>query len=78
MQYYTPPIAEIAQQYAQNPNSLTNHELKRLETEATNEVRDILELSLPTTDPILKFINEKLKIDLNNGFGLMWDNERND
>jgi hypothetical protein len=46
-------------------------EIERLKTEATNEVRDILELSLPNTDLILKILNEKLKIKLTNGFGLM-------
>lgn len=71
IEYYTPPIAEIAQKYAQNPNSLTNHELIRLETEATNKVRDILELSLRDNDPILEMINRKFKIDLNNGLGIM-------
>jgi len=71
MQYYTPPITEIAQKYAQNPKSLTGHEFERFETEATNVVRDILELSLPKNDSMLKIINEKLKIDLNNGLKLM-------
>ncbi len=71
MQYYTPPIIEIAQKYAHNPKSLTNHELKRLETEVTEKERRILELTLPKNDPILRIINEKLKIELSNGFGLM-------
>ena len=71
MQYYTPPITEIAQIYAQNPKSLKNNELERLRTEATKEERNIIELSLPKNDPILKIINDKLKIDLKNGFGLM-------
>ncbi|QEE15186.1 hypothetical protein DSAG12_01010 [Promethearchaeum syntrophicum] len=71
MQYYTHPIVEIAQKYAQDSKSLTNHERLRLETEPTNEVRDILEFSLPKNDPILKIINDKLKIHLTNGFGLM-------
>nr|WP_147663016.1 leucine-rich repeat domain-containing protein [Candidatus Prometheoarchaeum syntrophicum]QEE16135.1 Leucine Rich repeats (2 copies) [Candidatus Prometheoarchaeum syntrophicum] len=71
MQYYTPPIIEIAQKYAHNPKSLTHHELKRLETEVTEKERRILELTLPKNDPILRIINEKLKIELSNGFGLM-------
>lgn len=71
MQYYTPPIAEIAQKYAKYPKSLTNHEIERLKFEAAKEERDILELSLSKDDPILKIINEKLKIQLRNGLGLM-------
>ncbi len=71
MQYYTLSISEIAQKYAQNPKSLTHHELERLRFEATKDVRDILELSLPKDDPILKIINDKLKFELKNGFGLM-------
>ncbi len=50
---------------------MTDHELERLKFEATQDVRDILELSLPKNDPILKIINEKLKIELNNGLELM-------
>ncbi|QEE16549.1 leucine-rich repeat domain-containing protein [Promethearchaeum syntrophicum] len=71
MQYYTPPITEIAQKYAQDPKSLTGLEFERLETEATNEVRDILELSLPKDDSMLKIINDKLKFGLRNGLKLM-------
>ncbi len=69
--YYTPSISEIAQKYAQAPKSLTNREIERLKDEATIEERNILELSLPKNDPILKIINEKLKINLKNGFELM-------
>ena len=65
--YYSKPTLKLAQQYSENPNSLTGDEKERLAWEGGLREREILELDeskISPTDPILLEINKRLSIEL--------------
>ena len=71
LNYYQKTPIQLSQQYADNTESLTADEKKRLAWEASIHEREILELKLPPTDPILTKINKRLSIPLKNGLKIM-------
>ena len=70
-EFYRKAPVKLAQQYADNPRSLTTDEQKRLAWEAGNRERQILELKLKPEDPILTEINKRLSIPVKNGLNIM-------
>ncbi|MHA1647262.1 MAG: leucine-rich repeat domain-containing protein [Promethearchaeota archaeon] len=71
LEYYQKTPIQLSQQYANNSESLTADEKKRLAWEASVHEREILELKLPPNDPILAKINKRLSIPLKNGLKIM-------
>lgn len=62
---------DLAQQFIQNEESLTQIELKRLNSEASYKERELLEAHLPPEHPLLINIDEKLKVETSNGLTIL-------
>ena len=62
---------DLAQQLIQNVKALTEDELERLYAEGSYKERKLLEAHLPPDHPILKKIDEKLKIEISNGLTIL-------
>ena len=70
-QYYAISPQVLASRYANDPNSLNSEELDRLIYEATHIERQLLMGSCTSDDPVLKAINGRFEITLDNGFQVL-------
>ncbi|MHA1720644.1 MAG: hypothetical protein ACTSWX_11805, partial [Promethearchaeota archaeon] len=68
--YYEKSPLILAQQYIQDPDSLTEDERERLAWEGSYRERRILELKMDPDDPILLEINKRLTVEFPNNKGL--------
>ena len=59
-QYYEKSPITLAEQYCDDPTSLSAEELERLNWEGSYNERAILEMSYPPDNEIIKKINERL------------------
>ncbi len=66
MKYYEKSPFQLAKQYCNDPNSITDNETGRLIWEANSSVREILEAVFPSDNEIIKKINERLSVELKN------------
>jgi len=62
---------DLAQQFIEDENSLTNKEFERLYAEGSYKERELLEAHLPPDHPILLKIDEKLKIEISEGLTIL-------
>ncbi|QEE14972.1 leucine-rich repeat domain-containing protein [Promethearchaeum syntrophicum] len=69
--HYKKSPKQLAQQYVDNPKSLTKVERGRLAWEGGLREREILELKLQPEDPTLLEINKRLSVPLKNGLRIM-------
>ncbi len=69
--YYAKSPIVLAEQYYDDPNSLTAGELERLIWEATSVEREFLESNLSLDNEILKKINERLSVNLNEKYKII-------
>jgi hypothetical protein len=69
--YYQDSPIELAQFYIQDQQLLTDEERDRLVHEATKTIRDMLELALPSSDPVLKAIVTRTTVPGDSGFSLL-------
>jgi len=77
VKYYAKTPLELSQQYINNQKDsptnqklLTKDELERLAWEAGHEERQLLESNLQPDDPIVKNINIRFSVEINNGFDI--------
>lgn len=69
--HLTKTTLDLAQQFIEDKNSLTNKEIERLYSEGSYKERELLEAHLPPNHPILLKIDEKLKIEISEGLMIL-------
>lgn len=65
--YYSKSPSQLAIQFYDAQNSLTNEEIERLIWEVSLKERELLEANFPADNKIIQRINERLSIRLNSG-----------
>ena len=69
--YYKKSVRELAEQYMDDPDSLTVDERERLVHEATHEWFIVLSANLEPSNPVLKKIQERFQIKRDDGFTIL-------
>ena len=69
--YYEKSPLTLTEQYCNDPTSLTSNEVERLIWESTSTEREILESNLPCDNEIIKKINDRLSVNLNNQYKIL-------
>ena len=70
-EFYRKTPMELAQQYIENPESLTEGEIERLAWEGGYKERQLLESNFSPENPVLKEISKRLTHKLSSGFSLL-------
>ncbi len=71
VEFYRKTPMELAQQYVENPESLTNGELERLGWEGGYQERKILESRISLDHPIIAEISRRLTHRLSSGLSIL-------
>ena len=69
--FYSKSPMELAQQYVENPKSLTKGELERLSWEGGYKERKLLESNFPPDNPVLMEISKRLTHQLPSGLSIL-------
>ncbi len=69
--YYEHSPLVLANKYCKEPKSLSTDELERLIWEAGPIERDLLESRFPPENDIVRKINDRMKIELKNGYSIL-------
>lgn len=71
IEYYRKTPMELAQQYVENPDLLTESELERLGWEGRYQERQLLESNFPPDNMVLKEISKRLTHQLSSGLKIL-------
>ena len=71
VKFYSKTTIELAQQYIENLDSLSDGELERLGWEGGYQERQLLESNISLDNPLLKQISKRLTLQLPSGFSIL-------